>query len=191
MIFKIHLITALIVFLLMSPSISHADMIDYPQIKLQALNKSTARTVTLEGKVGQTIEYGSLFIKIQAWAFSGWMFSSSPAVSAMDHAVYDVWVLECFDANAKVEKPAAKVIVNDVELDDTVEDIITNTNDDVESNEGTEEVIETDDTAPPEQTPTPQNAPEEDASIDAPTPQTDIIRAEPFDQLTDDTITFE
>ena len=220
MIFKIHLITALIVFLLMSPSISHADMIDYPQIKLQALNKSTARTVTLEGKVGQTIEYGSLFIKIQAcrksepldkpedaaflqiwevpigkdkseWALSGWMFSSSPAVSAMDHAVYDVWVLECFDANAKVEKPAAKVIVNDVELDDTVEDIITNTNDDVESNEGTEEVIETDDTATPEQTPTPQNTPEEEASIDAPTPQTDIIRAEPFDQLTDDTITFE
>jgi hypothetical protein len=27
--------------------------------------------------------------------FTGWMFASSPAVSAMDHAVYDVWVIDC------------------------------------------------------------------------------------------------
>ena len=28
-------------------------------------------------------------------AFSGWMFASSPGLSAMDHARYDVWVLHC------------------------------------------------------------------------------------------------
>lgn len=27
--------------------------------------------------------------------FSGWMFASSPALSAMDHQRYDVWVLSC------------------------------------------------------------------------------------------------
>lgn len=27
--------------------------------------------------------------------FSGWMFASSPAVSALEHAVYDVWVVDC------------------------------------------------------------------------------------------------
>jgi len=27
--------------------------------------------------------------------FSGWMLSSSPAASALDHSVYDVWVLAC------------------------------------------------------------------------------------------------
>ena len=27
--------------------------------------------------------------------FSGWMFASSPALSALEHAVYDVWVLDC------------------------------------------------------------------------------------------------
>ncbi len=27
--------------------------------------------------------------------FSGWMFGSSPALSALDHPVYDVWVLRC------------------------------------------------------------------------------------------------
>ena len=27
--------------------------------------------------------------------FTGWMFASSPAVSALEHAVYDVWVVDC------------------------------------------------------------------------------------------------
>lgn len=29
------------------------------------------------------------------WVFSGWMFASSPSVSAMDHPIYDVWVIDC------------------------------------------------------------------------------------------------
>ena len=29
------------------------------------------------------------------WIFSGWMFASSPGLSAMDHPIYDVWVLDC------------------------------------------------------------------------------------------------
>ena len=27
--------------------------------------------------------------------FSGWMLASKPAISALDHPVYDVWVLDC------------------------------------------------------------------------------------------------
>ena len=27
--------------------------------------------------------------------FSGWMFSSSPSISTVNHAVYDVWVIDC------------------------------------------------------------------------------------------------
>jgi len=29
------------------------------------------------------------------WVFSGWMFASSPALSAMNHPIYDVWVKDC------------------------------------------------------------------------------------------------
>ena len=29
--------------------------------------------------------------------FSGWMFSSSPSISALEHAVYDVWIIDCKD----------------------------------------------------------------------------------------------
>jgi hypothetical protein len=34
--------------------------------------------------------------------FSGWMFASSPAVSALEHPVYDVWVVDC---EAPIEPP--------------------------------------------------------------------------------------
>ncbi|MEM6947624.1 MAG: DUF2155 domain-containing protein [Pseudomonadota bacterium] len=34
--------------------------------------------------------------------FSGWMFASSPGLNALEHPVYDVWVIEC----AKPEPPA-------------------------------------------------------------------------------------
>ncbi len=111
-----------IIFLATSPA--YAVMEDYPSVKLQGLDKSVGRTVTFEAKVGSTIQYGPLYIKIDScrkappiekpesaaflqiwevppgekkseWVFSGWMFASSPALSAMDHPVYDVWVLEC------------------------------------------------------------------------------------------------
>lgn len=35
--------------------------------------------------------------------FSGWMFASRPAVSALDHGVYDVWVIGC--KTPKVDLP--------------------------------------------------------------------------------------
>ena len=39
--------------------------------------------------------------------FSGWMFASSPALSALEHPVYDVWVLDCLTpaAKSKSQKP--------------------------------------------------------------------------------------
>ena len=27
--------------------------------------------------------------------FTGWMFASSPALSALEHPTYDVWVIDC------------------------------------------------------------------------------------------------
>lgn len=115
---------------------AHAVMEDYPSVKLQGLDKSVGRTVTFEATVGSTIQYGPLFIKIHAcrkappiekpesaaflqiwevppgqeksqWVFSGWMFASSPALSAMDHPVYDVWVLDCLGREEPNEEAAA------------------------------------------------------------------------------------
>ncbi len=99
------------------------EMTEYPRVKLQSLDKATARTMTFEAEVGNTLKFGPLYIKPQScqksspidepesaaflqiwevdtegeseWVFSGWMFSSSPGLSSMNHAIYDVWVLEC------------------------------------------------------------------------------------------------
>lgn len=130
----------------------HAQMLEQPSVKLRALDKSTARSTTLEAKVGETIEYGSLFIKVQAcrnsdpldkpesaaflqiwevplnatkseWVFSGWMFASSPALSAMDHAVYDVWVLECTGGKAAII-PENSVTIDGVLQQDVLEETV-------------------------------------------------------------------
>jgi len=131
---------------------SYAAMTDYPEVRIRALDKSTARTKTMRVRVGSTVEFGSLFIKPQAcrksdplskpenaafvqvweiplgkekseWIFSGWMFSSSPAVSAMDHAVYDVWVLECVDPNKKQATPTNKIVVTTDDGEETIDDL--------------------------------------------------------------------
>lgn len=92
-------------------------------VTLQGLDKQTARVFIIDARVGQPIEFGTLrlvvqhcekaplenrqesmaFIRITEQKvnsdpqnlFSGWMFSSSPALSALDHPVYDVWVEGC------------------------------------------------------------------------------------------------
>ncbi len=114
-------------------------MQDMPVIKLQSIDKVTGRTLTFEARVGSTVKYGPLYIKVQAcrkappieqpesaaflqiwevtpkddskWVFSGWMFASSPALSAMDHPIYDVWVLDCLEkktAEAEAERREAE-----------------------------------------------------------------------------------
>ena len=93
---------------------------------LQALDKVSARVSVLEVPVGKTVAFGNLEITARACdkrppaetpesaafleivdakpgeapvkLFSGWMFASSPAVSALEHPVYDVWVIDCKNA---------------------------------------------------------------------------------------------
>ena len=91
---------------------------------LQGLDKVTARVSTVEAEVGKTVPFGSLLITVRRCQrsrpdqkleraaflevenidpttkerkriFSGWMFSSNPAISALEHPVYDVWVKDC------------------------------------------------------------------------------------------------
>ena len=45
------------------------------------------RDVKLDGTGQETEEADAVF--------SGWMFASRPALSALDHGVYDIWVIGC------------------------------------------------------------------------------------------------
>lgn len=35
--------------------------------------------------------------------FRGWLLSSTPGINAIEHPIYDVWLLECVDADVKAE----------------------------------------------------------------------------------------
>jgi len=103
------------------PGTAQAD--PYPVVILQGLDKITARVTTFKVPLNQTIRFGTLEIIarhcdkrpptetpesaafLEMWAvspgrptatvFRGWMFASSPALNALEHPVYDVWVLGC------------------------------------------------------------------------------------------------
>lgn len=90
---------------------------------LRGLDKVSARISTFEAPVGDEVRFGSLRILVQACnkrppeetpettaflevtdmrpgqpankVYTGWMFASSPALSALEHPVYDVWVIDC------------------------------------------------------------------------------------------------
>ncbi len=92
---------------------------------LQGLDKVTARVSTIHVPVGSSARFGTLDIIVHhcdkrppeeppesaafldiaelqpgqpaKTVFRGWMFASSPAISALEHPVYDVWVLGCAD----------------------------------------------------------------------------------------------
>ena len=104
------------------------DGITMDTVVLGALDKVTARVNTLKGSVGLPVKFGTLEIVAQTCVttppedppesaaflqifqvqedreeqqvFGGWMFASSPALSAMDHPVYDIWVLGCEDSTS-------------------------------------------------------------------------------------------
>src|SRR5208282_4494551 len=81
------------------PSWSFAETIAEPVALLQGLDKITARVSKFEAPEG-TPE-SAAFLEIdelrpgedRVRVFSGWMFASSPALSALEHPVYDVNVL--------------------------------------------------------------------------------------------------
>ena len=58
--------------------------------------------------------------------FNGWMFSSNPALSAMEHPIYDIWVLECNteeqieNAFGNIDLPSENlsVLPNEVKIDE-------------------------------------------------------------------------
>lgn len=73
-------------------------MEDYPVVKLQSLDKITARTMTFEAKVGSTVKFGSLYIKIQSC-------QKAPPVEQPEAAAFlQIWEIKS-GGDAKEENP--------------------------------------------------------------------------------------
>ena len=99
-------------------------------VVLRGLDKVTGRAIDINAPAGIPVNFGTLimtarycytvppeeppettaFLQIDENAkkgepakrlFSGWMFASTPALNALEHSVYDVWVITC-----KTDEPA-------------------------------------------------------------------------------------
>lgn len=92
---------------------------------LRGVDKITGRVRTMQAMVGSPLTFGTLtiipercltkpqeempenaaFLRVfesnkeneKKSVFKGWMFSSNPALSAMEHPIYDVWLLHCIN----------------------------------------------------------------------------------------------
>ena len=108
---------------LMASEVAAAEMTREPIAVMQGLDKVTARVSRFEAPVGGTAHFGKLLVTVHdcersapedrpenavfvdlyeerpgeanRMLFAGWMFSSSPALSALEDPVYDVTLLEC------------------------------------------------------------------------------------------------
>ena len=94
------------------------------QVNIVALDKITAKTSDISLSLGEIKKFGLLEIKAlkcgevnslsepgqaaylqvkdvsdnennQVFVFNGWTFSSSPTLKALDHPVYDLWLVNC------------------------------------------------------------------------------------------------
>lgn len=88
--------------------------------KLRGLDRINGRIRDFDIAPGETVKFERLFVTLSQCrypegaaeaeafgyltirderetdaAFEGWMFASSPALSALDHPRYDVWVITC------------------------------------------------------------------------------------------------
>lgn len=98
-------------------------MEERPVAVLRALDKVTGRVEEIDVQTERPYKFGTIIITVRSCrvspaeetpesasfievseikhgqtetpVFKGWMFASSPALSAMEHPVYDIWVIGC------------------------------------------------------------------------------------------------
>jgi hypothetical protein len=102
---------------------AHADKIKNPTAIFSGLDKITGRIITFEVAVDETVQFGALqltprlcytrpatetpqttgFVEVDEVTldskyrrlFTGWMFAASPGLHGVEHAIYDVWLVDC------------------------------------------------------------------------------------------------
>ncbi|MBQ7286024.1 MAG: DUF2155 domain-containing protein [Alphaproteobacteria bacterium] len=122
---KIFLSTALLCTVCVC-SVKAAD-IETNTARMQAMDKITGKVSEIDVPVNSLVKFGSFSILVRKCItrtpeetpentafidvvddynnkepvniFKGWMFSSTPALNAVEHPIYDVWLLKCYDKN--------------------------------------------------------------------------------------------
>jgi hypothetical protein len=109
------------------------EFAEAPGGSLRFLDKLTSETGDVTLDRGQSAKFGRLLVRLDSCRypvanpaadseayltiveettglelFSGWMLASSPALSALDHPRYDVWVLTCLVPETAAEPAPAE-----------------------------------------------------------------------------------
>ena len=118
------------------PTLALGETMPEPVALLQGLDKITARVSKFEAQVDTPVLFGTLSIRVRDCEknppeetpesaafveidemrsgqgsnrlFSGWMFASSPALSALEHPVYDIILLDCRAATGSPRSASGK-----------------------------------------------------------------------------------
>jgi hypothetical protein len=108
--------------------LASAQTIGNPVATFAGLDKITGRITSFDVYINETVQFGALqltpracytrpttevqrtsvFLEVDQVSlqgtvkriFTGWMFADSPALNAVDHPVYDVWLTECKQSSA-------------------------------------------------------------------------------------------
>jgi hypothetical protein len=100
-----------------------AETIANPIAAFSGLDKITGRITSFDVYIDETVQFGALqltpracytrpptetqrtsvFLEVDQVSlkggtqrvFTGWMFADSPALNAIDHPVYDIWLVDC------------------------------------------------------------------------------------------------
>ena len=132
MVTKNKLLTAVAIGSLCLSGQVRAAEIERNTAQMQAMDKITGRVSVIEVPVNSEVAFGSFSIvvrackstppeetpenyafvdvadssfgKMQFNIFKGWMMSSSPALNAVEHPIYDVWLLKCIDTEVDKSK---------------------------------------------------------------------------------------
>lgn len=105
-----------------------------PTAVFSGLDKITGRIFPFEVAIDETVQFGALqvtprvcytrpptepqnttgFVEVDEITlegkmrriFNGWMFASSPGLNAVEHAIYDVWLVDCKQGPPEIAKSA-------------------------------------------------------------------------------------
>ena len=146
------LATAAVACALLGAAPAAAEQLSYPVAEFSGLDKITGRIITFDVLVDETVQFGALqvtprvchtrpptepaqttsFVEVDEITlsneiqrlFTGWMFAASPGLNAIEHPVYDVWLVDCKLAmGEKPEEPAPVAESGpDSEADEETED---------------------------------------------------------------------
>ncbi len=114
---------ALVVLVLVLAGPAAAETISNPIAAFSGLDKITGRITNFDVYIDETVQFGALqitprvcytrpatetqrtsvFLEVDQVSlkggtqriFTGWMFADSPALNAIDHPVYDIWLVDC------------------------------------------------------------------------------------------------